>query len=321
MLIMVEAASLAQSTGHRAVDRILEGVIGIFGQVYLHRVRGYYLRGSYATGAWTDGSDLDMFIVFADRIPPADADHARQLAAHCARLSPVLLEIIVVSEHQLAQQANLPLALNLKLATKLVYGEEIRHDLPDFDADAYLRSVIHTPYYSYAYPAQRGDVLAFPLTHIDPGGEFYGFDQWPVPGPDGAEVPSTKLLVGTVCWTATAVVALRAGVYVGDKSAAVELYRRHVADEWTDLVSDVHQWCRNRWGYRVPQAAIDRRLLRGWCDRTLAFQNHFLGHYRSYQLAELRSGEPERQALAARQLAQIRFPDPEVAEALRDAGQ
>ena len=303
------------------MDRILEGVIGIVEQVHPDRVRGYYLRGSYATGAWTDGSDLDMFIVFADRMARAEADQARRLAGHCARLSPILLEIIVVSEHQLAQEANLPLALNLKLATKLVYGEDIRDDLPDFDADTYLRLVIHTPYHSYAYPAQRGDVLTCPLTHIDPDGEFYGFDQWPVPGPDGGDVPSTKLLVGTVCWTATALVALQAGVYVGDKTAAVQLYRKHVADEWTDLVSDVHQWCRNRWGYRVPPDEPDRRRLREWCDRTLAFQNHFLGHYRAYQLAELRSGEPQRQALAARQLAQIRFPDPEVAEALRDAGQ
>lgn len=313
--------SVEQPTGNRAVDRIVEGVIGIFEQVCPDRVRGYYLRGSYATGTWTDGSDLDMFIVFSGRMERAEADQARRLAGHCARLSPVLLEIIVVSEHQLAQQANLVVALDLKLASRLVHGGDIRGDLPEFQADRYVRAVVGTPYQIYVYPAQRDGALAYPLRHLDPDGAFYGFDQWPVPDPGGTEVPSTKLLVGTVCWTATALVALRAGVYVGDKTAAVTLYREHIADEWTDLVADVYQWCRNRWRYRVPSAEPDRRRLREWCDRTLAFQNHFLGHYRHFLLAELRSGEPERQALAARRLAEVHFADAEVAEALRLAAQ
>jgi hypothetical protein len=315
-------AVLRESTGDRVADKIVEGVIGIFGQVYPDRVRSYYLRGSYATGAWTAGSDLDMFIVFAGRMERAEAVRARRLAGHCALLSPKVLEIIVVGEHQLGMEVNVVVALNLKLATRLVHGEDIRDGLPEFQADRYVREIVHTPYHTYVLPSQRRDhaVLAYPLRHLDPDGEFYGFDEWPVPDQDGGD-SSTKLLVSTVCWTATALVALRAGVYVGDKTAAVGLYRRHVADEWTDLVTDVHEWCRNRWRYRVPSAEADRRRLREWCDRALAFQNHLLGHYRQFQLAELRSGEPERQGLAARRLAQIRFSDPEVAEALRLAGQ
>lgn len=39
---------------------------------------------------------------------------------------------------------------------------------------------------------------------------------------------------GSVGWTATAIIALRSGQYVRDKAACVELYEKHVADEWTD---------------------------------------------------------------------------------------
>jgi predicted nucleotidyltransferase len=39
-------------------------VVGVFGAAFPHRVGGCYLRGSYATGTRTTGSDLDLFVVF-----------------------------------------------------------------------------------------------------------------------------------------------------------------------------------------------------------------------------------------------------------------
>lgn len=74
--------------------------------------------------------------------------------------------------------------------------------------------------------------------------------------------------------------------------------------------------CRNQWHYRLPTAEGDRRRLRELCGQALAFQNHFLSRYRSYLLDELRCAAPHRQALAAKRLAQIRYPDSEVVEAL-----
>ena len=211
-------------------------------------------------------------------------------------------------------------ALNLKLATRLLYGEDIRPELPPFDADTYVRSAVQTPYLSYAYPAERRDgPLIYPLRHIDPDGPFFGYDQWTMPGPDGDETPSTKLLVGSVGWTATAIVAMRSGQYVRDKAACVELYQRYVADEWTSLVADVHRLCRNAWQYRVPSEAADRATLRGLCDRALAFQNHFLELYRRFQLTELASGDRDRRQLAVQGLRRIVFRDQEVADALRNA--
>lgn len=187
-------------------------------------------------------------------------------------------------------------ALQLKLASRPVYGQDIRPRLPDLQVDAYVRAVVHAPYFSYTHPAlQRGSPhLSYPLGHIDPEGAFYGFDQWLVPGPDGVDTPSTKLLVATVGWTATALIALQAGRYVRDKSACVDLYHEHVGDQWTELVTNVHELCRNRWHYRIPAADGDRRRLRELCEQALAFQNHFLGRYRTYLIDELRSGTPHR---------------------------
>lgn len=298
---------LRQSTGDPAADRIVRGVIGIFEQAFPDRVRGYYLRGSYARGTPTLGSDLDLFVVFPDRLDRAEVARARELSGHCALLSPILLEIITVSAHQLARPANLPLALNLKLATRLLYGQDIRATLPELSVDEYVRSVVDIPCHNYRY-ARDGSMLTYPLEHIDPTGEWLGFDRMEIPGAGGASTGSTKLLVATVCWTATGLIAMRAGVYVPDKAAAVAAYQEHVADEWNGLVVRVYELCRDRWHYRIPTGSRDRRELRDLCERALAFQNHFLRCYREFQLAELRSGAPERQALAAQRLDQVRFP-------------
>lgn len=314
---------LIESTGDRLCDRIAQGVIGIFESAFPGRVRGFYLRGSHASGTSIAGSDLDLFIIFKDRFTDsAEYDRAQALGGHCARLTPMLLEIIFAGERVLRRPEGVGAALNLKLATRLLYGEDIRPDLPPFDADTYVRSVIHTPYVSYTFPAQRRDSgsLSYPLHHLDPEGPFFGYDQWAMPGPDGIDQPSTKLLVGSVGWTATSIVALRSGQYVRDKAACVALYEKHVADEWTDLVAQVHDLCRNRWRYQIPSGDGDRQTLRALCHRALDFQNHFLQLYQQYQLTELKSGDADRQQLAAQRLRQIVFPDQEVADALSDAG-
>lgn len=318
--MMEPMTSLLESTGSRVADRVLQGVVSVFEHAFPDRVRGFFVRGSYANARFTEGSDLDMFVVFKDAFAePAEADRARSISRGCALLSPILLEILVVGERQLHREDNLVIALQLKLTSRHVYGQDIRPLLPDLAAGAYVREVVHAPFASYTYPAQRRGrpQLTYPLAHIDPAGRFYGFDQWLIPGPDGTDVPSTKLLVATVGWTATALVALHTGRYVPDKSACVALYREHVADVWTALVIDVHELCRNRWHYRVPATAADRHRLRELCDQALAFQNHFLDRYRAHLLAELSSAVPDRQARAARRLAQVRYPDGGVLRELR----
>lgn len=309
---------LLASTGDLRCDRIVSGVVGVFESAFCDRIRGYYLRGSRASGTSIDGSDIDLFVVFEDHfLDEAEYVRARDLGDHCGRLSPILLECLLVGERGLRRDLNL--ALNLKLATQLLYGEDIRPELPAFEPDGYVRSVMHTPYYSYMLPPQRRNAgqLTYPLQHFAPEDPYFGYTGWTMPAPDGTDRPSTKLLIASVGWTATAIVALRTGEYVKDKSASADLYRRLIGDEWTDLVVGVHDLCRNRWHYQIPEDDSDRRILRELCDRALAFQNHFLMIYRGYQLAELATDDAERQQLAVQRLREIVFADAEVASALK----
>lgn len=304
---------LIESTGDHRCDRITQGLIGIFEIAFPGRVLGVYLRGSHASGSSIAGSDLDLYVLFqgqfADR---AEFDRARALSDHCAQLSPILLEIIVIGERILQLSEGVSTALDLKLGTRLLYGVDVRPGLPEFEPDSYRRSVVHTPFNSYRFAVQRrdADVLTYPLGPPDPDGAFFGFDQWAMPGPDGVERPSTKLLVATVGWTATAIIALRTGRYVRDKAACADLYRREVADEWTELVVRTHDLCRNRWRYGIPAGDHEREQLGDLCRRAVDFQNHFLLLYRDYQQAEIASGDLDRQRLAERRLAEVSWSDP-----------
>lgn len=58
---------LIASTGDQGCDKIVRSVIGIFESTFRDRVRGYYLRGSRASGTSIEGSDIDLFLIFKDR--------------------------------------------------------------------------------------------------------------------------------------------------------------------------------------------------------------------------------------------------------------
>lgn len=310
---------LLESTGDPKCDRVVEGLIGVFEVILPGRLRACYLRGSRASNMSVDGSDLDLYLVVKDVFSDvAEYERASQLVEHCARISPVLLEVLLIGERRLHDSDAVEAAQDIRIGTRLLFGDDIRSVLDPLDVDAYVRSVVHTPYYSYSYPEQRQVRLEVPLDHLDPAGEFYGFDQWLIPDPTGADVPSTKLLVATVGWTATAIVALRAGVYVRDKSASVQLYQQHVGDEWEGLVTSVYDLCRTAWRYFMPSTDSDRRELRNLSEQALHFQNHYLEQfYLDYQLDELDSNDIDRQSLAALRLGQIIFPIDRVIRALR----
>lgn len=307
------------STGDELCDAVVVGVLEAFDEHFPGRLLSCDLRGSRAAGVAVEGSDLDLLIVFADRFSGMEEfERARAVCDRCAASSPILLEIMLIGENRLNDEDALDAALDVRLNCRLLSGTDIRDKLPEFDAATYLRNVIHTPYYSYAAPAQRGPRIAYPLDHIDPEGDFVGFDQWLIPHPAGPDTPSTKLLVATVGWTATALVARRSGSYVPNKAASASMYAGLVGDSWTPLVHDVHAWCRNAWHYRIPDTDAERSTLRQMCGDALAFQNHFLRVYRDYALDELASGDADRQRLAADRLDQITYPgDAGVERALR----
>jgi hypothetical protein len=285
--------SLVNTTGKGKVDEIIRGIVGIFEMVFPGRIRGYYLTGSYSDGSAVTTSDIDMFIIFKDSFTNDEEELARQLWLYCRQISFVKIDLIRINEERLLRVGN----IGVKIATLLMYGEDIREKIPLPVFDTYLRGVTEASFSYLAGDLRGGDSLVFPLDYPDPTGVFYGYDtkEWDT---------ETKGLVSSVCRAATAIVALKGGRYVGKKSDSIKSYKDCVNDEWTGFLEEMYGWGRERWGYRIPEDEVERDRLRELCKRTLAFENHYLSTYREYLLAQLRREDDGCRLFAVKRLGE-----------------
>lgn len=280
----MNTVSLLNSVGNRKVDNILRGVISIFESVFPNRIRGYYLKGSYTDGTAVPASDIDVDVLFEDSfLSREEHEKAQQISEYCSLISPIELELNLYGEGQ-ALRIGLP---ELKFASILLHGEDIRDKLVLIPLEWWQRSLMYVPYRFFSRIRGNPEYLLFPLDYPDPEGEFYGYDTRQACAADGSMHPGTKEIINCVGKSALAIIALKAKIYVNDKNDCLKQYRTRINDEWTDLIQDVYARCRRTWEYCVPEDTDDRKQLKNICERTLAFENYFLSLYKEFLLAEL----------------------------------
>lgn len=309
--------TLVATTGNERADGALRGVLGIYEVAFPGRIRGGYVEGSFADGTGLDTSDLDLKLVFKERFASdMECEAASHLGSACADLSCVELDVSVVDEAGLAEGAH-PL---FKLASILVYGEDMRDRVPLISIEAWTRNRMHAAYWLMNVVLGRPVPVRRPLRYPDPDDEFRGYVQRMVRLPDGHEAPSTRDLIRTTGWAATALIALRARQYVARKRDCHQMYQRYIGGEHADLLEDIYIYCRQHWRYLIPDTRADREQLRAICERALAFENDFLNTYHTYALAELRSTDETARNAVCAMLGRLPFDDAEVIEEVRRAG-
>lgn len=299
---------LATSTGIRQVDTILCGVVGMYETVFPDRVRAYYLFGSYTNKSAVAISDIDMGVLFKGPfLDDAEEIKAQQLRQYCSLLSPLRLDIGVASEEAIPAEH-----VQLKLASVLVFGEDIRDSIPVPTLDAYVSYISNWPRTFVSLVHDQKPII-FPLDYPDPHGEFHGYDRicipaWYPPSTKGG----TKELVAYLCWIATFMIGWKAGVFVGTKADAVRAYKDYINDDFAPLLDVVYHICGQRWAYAIPEQDQERQVLRDVCSKVLAFENSYLLAYRDFLIEQLRSGAVDKQVLAVNGLAETVYVDDEV---------
>jgi predicted nucleotidyltransferase len=257
---------LLHGTGDERVDEILRGTIALFEAAAPGRVAGYYLAGSYAEGTADSTSDIDLF--YDLRVPPEAL--SPEEARRCLAVAESVDRISSIEIHPALAHA--PVDWGAVRHGVLLYGEDRRREMPSPTADEVLR-------WLYARPPRQGLLpeaaapVRYPLAYPDSADEFFGYPRRDVRTRDGRVHEGTHGLVGLVTGLATARVAAEAGLVVPRKSSCVALYREHIGDEWTELIADAYEWCRNRWEYLIPHAPAERHRLRELCRRTLHLEN------------------------------------------------
>ena len=280
--------TLLFATASPAVNQTLTTLIHRLEAAFPGRIRAYYLHGSYADGSAIDTSDIDLSVIFKNFfLTDTEAQDAHNLIANLP--TPAQIDLSIEEEAALGFQAD----PTFKLAGQLLYGEEIRPQLPLMSIEAWTRDRMHTSYWRLGRLFHRTPPLHWPLTYPDPSDEFYGYIRRPLRLEDGNEITSTRDLIRAVGWMATAIIAWRAKRYVARKADIYPIYKETISkelisDPWGEFIEEVYQCCKVEWRYRIPD---QRHALRDLCSRTLAFENHFLAIYRDYLLQEFATGD------------------------------
>jgi hypothetical protein len=301
----VSDCTLHNSTGNLQVDHILRAIVSCYEHAFPSFIRAYYVIGSYADASSVPISDIDFMIVFAKPLTSDQLAHAHELRQHCDQLSSIRLDIGLSLERDLSAIEQ----VLLKLGSLFIYGDDLRHQLQLPPLAIYQRDVTWSPYRFLGQVIRERQLLIYPLTYPDAGDPFYGYTKKRIAAwyPTAIE-QGTKELITAITRTATALLALRADQYVGTKRACIRLYREHIADEWAEYLETVYRKGKREWQYSIPDRATDRQLLRELCEHTLAFENHYFRHYRTY-LLDLLGGTDGERLFAAQRLTQVVYKD------------
>lgn len=281
--IMMHPLALFSSPLDTSTSALLQAALTLLDLVFPGRIRACYLTGSIIDGTAVtiagdalNSSDIDVTIILRGSLTRRDRERFTLWRAMCEQLGPFHLDQLdatVVSEAEALQQGN----LTLKTASHLLYGEDIRTLIAFPSLQSHLRRAIKLST-DHIATFRHGEVgaLKLPLSYPDPTGPYYGYDYHE---PAYGDQPGTRLLVGSITWAATALIALNAGQLAGTKHAAVVLYEKVIHDEWYPLIRAIYERCKLEWRYRIPDSPSAQADLRALCQQVLAFEDCCLTIY------------------------------------------
>ncbi len=313
---------LLHTIGMPYVDETAADVVQQFEQDFPGRVRGYYLLGSYADGCGVVGSDIDMYVLFKETfLTPKEAIQAKQLAATCAKKCILRLDINVVDEQTLPNYQSI-MRVALKQNSMLYFGEDTRPAMTLPSRAAYTRDITDGVIEFLQY-LHHSNSVTYPISYIDPNGEFYGYDNMTKLSFDVAALyyPPAKAnnvyhaireMVECACRMASALVVFKTGSFVSTKRGSVETYNREIHDEWSPFLIAMFEKGKLRWLYGLPEREEERVELRELCRQMLAFENYYLQHYRTYLLSLLSSEDQQNVQFALKRLEAVHFDDDEM---------
>jgi predicted nucleotidyltransferase len=267
--------------------------------MFADRILACYVIGSHVDGTAVSKSDIDLVVVFKDH---AHEDEKQTLEEACKALSSELstnIDLEILNEESLAERSD-PM---LKLGSSLLFGLDIRDDLPTTTIEDWARDRLHTSYWRATKLFNRPTRVTLPLNYPSLDDPFFGYV---VSG-------NTRNLLRHVSWAATALIAYQGRAIVIRKSDFCRVYRAVINDDFSDYLENLYQKCKLEWNYQVPENDTELREL---CGQTLAFENHFMKIYRPFLLSELQSAPLSAQITATWMQTQLPLIDPEVKTAL-----
>ena len=269
---------LTTSTNNPTVDTILRMIIHSFEDVFPNRVGAYYLIGSYVEETAVPLSDIDLFVLFTNDFKSGEEEAlARQQCQYCAKRSSIRLDIGAYPESKLRELHPVP-RIGLKLGSSLLYGTDIREDIPLPPLPEYYAALIAGTRHFISL-LRDGAPITIPVDYPDINAPYYGYTKKKILEwyPSTTQF-GTKELVATTTRIASTIVAHENHIYVPGKKAAVTLFQNNKSP-WAQFVYEVYQRCKLDWKYRIPRAKREQQHLNHLCQQMLALENTFLRQF------------------------------------------
>ena len=290
--------SVLFSTGSSRIDQIICGSIGILETLFPNRIRAYYLVGSYTDGGYTSNSDIDIVPLFKGMMKDGEDVIYRQAVEYMDKLSPVHLGFGLRNENESFREGG----VGIKIGSVLLYGEDVRDQIPLTPLEQYCQSLISTSIELIRY--QRGDPeqLFFPLDYPSQD-EFYGYLK--EEDSQGTIRESTAAIFTHLMFLASSIVTLKIGKYNASKSFSWKFYQDYIGDAWGAFLQEWYILGRRQWGNGVPFTSEERNQLKHMCQKALAFENEFWAIAKDFILKRLDSEDQEQRRWAEQEIQKI----------------
>lgn len=233
-------------------------------------IRSIYLSGSYPNGYFLHGiSDLDILILTEERCDEfmRAAVFPRSLPDG-TELDVCVIDIPHIAENPYSNDVRESL-LSSKLCGKLIYGDDYVADWEMPDIGAYTRSTIGMTE-EFIRRARNYKCSLPDISYPDENERYYGY----ITLRDGK--PSTKLLLSLYMWIATAQLGILKSIRCGCKFECIQYSAQFLSADFSAVVKDVYEHCRNKWGYGVPESEDEQNILKDYCRQLLGYEKDFL---------------------------------------------
>lgn len=270
-------------TDNVKINKIISALIYFYKDIFGNKLLSIYIIGSYANKTNIYNSDIDLTMVI-DNAPKELIVHAEEFIENLNYISNIGLDVSFYNIDVL-EKGNKAISILIKEGGVHIFGKDIRDKINLPPINEYLKTSINRTLYFLSRVRPTFDNIldikdiyddkSFKLSFPDSTKEFFGYTERTIENSEGIEIPITKEIVLINSLIGTSILAANK-VYVGDKDSSILKYREVINDEWSAHIENSYNFCREKYGYLIPEDKIEREILKEICKKTLEFENYFL---------------------------------------------
>ena len=295
-----------------SVEDIVNGVTNVIRSCFRDRILSIYVSGSLNRAEITPTSDIDITVVFRDRMSDAEYNQFMQLRQGLQVLSPLRLDMWSEAEEKLRDR---PANKALRSAM-CIYGEDFFPSLPHQAIEHFAVRYIHKSIHYMRVLRGRPQPNPAPLNYPQADDDYLGYTQFADFEGIQSFTSGVRIIVNMLTACLSARLAIAHKLEATTKQESIDLYATHINDQWADYSRELVTFIKSHLRYELPSNAEDKSTLQALLQRLPDFENDMLHHYKPIILENLQSKDRRRLKLALVALMNVQLDDADIKTAV-----